>query len=356
MNKVYFLLIFSFLSLSCVNVAKNETINHEFVGVKIEPVFKNDASIRALKVTPDHIFFAADSGKFGYLNTADHSLAYLGKIQKNQLYPEFRSLASTEEADFVLSVANPALLYKVNYFGKRKLVYEEKCEKVFYDSMAFWNKDEGIAIGDPTNGCLSIIITRDGGEHWKKISCDILPEAIDGEAAFAASNSNIAIVGDNVWVISGGSVSRVYFSKDKGKTWKVQESPLVAGKPSTGGYSIDFYDEKTGIIYGGDYTAPENNSKNKAITLNGGKTWELLAENEYPGYKSCVKFVPNSGGDEIVAVGFTGISYSNDKGNTWKKLNNASFYTIHFINEFTAYAAGKGGISKLTFIENGLAN
>ena len=356
MSKFYFFVITLLLLSSCVNVAKDEPINHEFTRVEIEPVFEEDISIRAFKVTPDHIFFAGNAGKFGYLNTADHSLAYLGEIKNDAVLPEFRALASTEEADFILSIANPALLYKVNYFGKRKLVYQEKHENVFYDAMAFWNAQEGIAIGDPTGECMSVLITRDGGENWKKISCDKFPKARIGEAAFAASNSNIFTAGNKAWFISGGSVSRIYYTEDKGETWTVKNTPLVAGAPSTGGYSIDFFDEKTGIIYGGDYKNPTCHEKNKAITKDGGKTWNLLSADKDSGYKSCVKFVPNSGGEEIVAVGFTGITYSNDQGKTWQKLSDASFYTIHFINEFTAYAAGKGGISKLVFIENGLQN
>jgi hypothetical protein len=37
-------------------------------------------------------------------------------------------------------------------------VYEEIHEKVFYDSMRFWNDRDGIAIGDPTQDYLSILI------------------------------------------------------------------------------------------------------------------------------------------------------------------------------------------------------
>ena len=51
--------------------------------------------------------------------------------------------------------------------------------------MDFCNDQEGIAIGDPTDSCMSIIITRDGGETWTKLSCDDLPKAKEGEAAFA---------------------------------------------------------------------------------------------------------------------------------------------------------------------------
>jgi hypothetical protein len=50
-----------------------------------------------------------------------------------------------------------------------------------------------------------------------------------------------------------------------------------------------------------------------------------------------------------VAIGFTGISYSNDTGMNWRALSNEGFYTIRFQNDSVAYAAGKNRIAKLTF-------
>lgn len=68
--------------------------------------------------------------------------------------------------------------------------------------MQFWNDKEGIAIGDPTEDTFSIIVTRDGGETWTKILSDKLPTNAEGEAAFAASNSNIVIKGNDTWLVS----------------------------------------------------------------------------------------------------------------------------------------------------------
>ena len=83
-------------------------------------------------------------------------------------------------------------------------VYFESNDKVFYDAMTFWNDREGIAMGDPTENCLSIIITRNGGNNWEKLSCEFLPKTEEGEAAFAASNSNIAVYRDHTWIVSVG--------------------------------------------------------------------------------------------------------------------------------------------------------
>ena len=50
-----------------------------------------------------------------------------------------------------------------------------------------------------------------------------------------------------------------------------------------------------------------------------------------------------------MAVGFNGIDYSNDGGYSWNTISDEGFFTIRFINDSTAYAAGSGRISKLHF-------
>jgi photosystem II stability/assembly factor-like uncharacterized protein len=155
------------------------------------------------------------------------------------------------------------------------------------------------------------------------------------------------MVGDKTWIAT--TSSRIYYSGDKGKTWEVFATPIVKDEPTQGIYSVAFYDEKLGVAMGGDYTKSEDKMENKAITRDGGKTWQLMADGLEPSYKSCIQFVPNSGGQGMVAIGFTGISYSGDSGAHWKKLSNEPFYTFRFLNDSIAYAAGKGRISKLTF-------
>ncbi|MCB0400212.1 MAG: oxidoreductase, partial [Winogradskyella sp.] len=68
----------------------------------------------------------------------------------------------------------------------------------------------------------------------------------------------------------------------------------------------------------------------KIRTIDGGKTWNVVANGKGPGYRSCVQYIPNSNAKELVAVGFKGIDYSNDSGDTWKHLSNEGFYTIRF--------------------------
>lgn len=354
-NLIFIFGLVLFFSCKSFQAAKVQTNS---IQIEIEPVLVDSISVRAITFTKTHLFYAGNKGKYGYINLKNLpslKLRQVGPKEKTQyrikydsVYPGFRSIATTQNAQFLLSVANPALLYKTDISGKHELVYTEKDSAVFYDSMAFWNEKEGLAFGDPTDGCMSIIITRDGGESWEKVPCEKLPIAED-EHAFAASNSNIAIMGNNAWLITGGKKSRVYFSGDKGKSWTVFNTPLIQGSSTTGGYSIDFYDEKIGVVIGGDYTKPEQNQKNKAMTFDGGKTWELIAMRKHPGYKSCIQFVPNSNGKKLVAVGPSGISYSENAGKNWEEISKEGFYTIRFLNDSTAYVGGKNRICKLVF-------
>lgn len=344
-----------FLTFVCCNT-EDKVRYHNFSNLEIEYLLKDSISVRAIEVYNDTLLGFGYNKGYGFmnLNTNEKNLINFETKGSNEEHPnwvaEQRAVSYSNTSFFSLGIGSPARLRKIDITNKEeKIVYSETHDKVFYDAMTFWNTEEGIVMGDPTNNCLSILITRDGGETWNKVSCDDLPEIFDGEAAFAASNGNIAIIGDEIWIVSGGMKSRVFYSPDKGKTWGVFKTPIIEGKQTTGVYSVDFYDKNVGIIYGGDYTKPEDNTANKAITNDGGKTWSLISEGKGPGYKSCVRYIPNGGGKEIVAVGFTGISISNDYGEQWKELSKEGFYTLRFINDSIAIAAGKSRIAKITF-------
>jgi len=319
----------------------------ETVKISIEKFKIDSASIRAIEIVNDSsVVYATSNGILGIL-TGNGKFVGTKKIVTDTIVPHFRAIAYTKEAVFALSIENPALLYRCKN-NEVELVYKEVHEKVFYDCMKFFDELNGIAIGDPTSDCLSILITRDGGNSWGKIDCKNLPKIEVGEAAFAASNTNIAIVGENAWIVTGGMKARVFHTPDMGLTWKVYDTPIIQGKSSTGIYSVDFYNEKQGIICGGDYTDMHGNYANKAITFNGGKTWEVVSENTEPKYVSCVQYVPNTQGKEVFAVSDNGVFYSKSSGKTWEKVSDEAFHSIRFVNEDTAWVSGNEIIAKIT--------
>lgn len=342
-------LLFFFLFTLFLSAQKKATV----VKVTIDTIYSDKISIRALDIKSNKVYFAGDKNRVGVvdLKTKQSKEKYL---YHEGLQYEFRSIEVLKDSLIVASVGNPGVFFKVdnslNYEDKERVVYYEKNEKVFYDSMKFWNEHEGIAMGDPIENCLCILITKDGGNTWKKISCNLLPKVEDGEAAFAASNTNIILKGNKTWIVSGGKKARVFFSPDKGQTWEVFETPITQGMSTTGIYTADFYNENNGIIAGGDYTKPDGMTANKATTKDSGKRWKLVSDGTGFGYASCVQYFPSGGGKKLLEVGGNGVFLSVDGGKNWKKVaDDTSLYTIKFLNESTAICAGNNKILRFRF-------
>jgi photosystem II stability/assembly factor-like uncharacterized protein len=333
---------------------KSKPLLLEFNGnkaaVSIDTLFTDKISIRAIEMDKNKVWYAADNNRFGNVDLLTNQRVER-TITLDSLKLEFRSIAQTKSDIYILSVGNPALLYKINKKDlSYKLVYRENHEKVFYDAIHFIDNKKGIAIGDPTEDTFSIIITVDGGATWNKIPSNNLPKLVLGEAAFAASNTNICVKGNRIFLVSGGIKSRVFVSDDFCKTWQVHETPIIQGQSMTGIFSADFLNEKTGIIVGGNYDAQSDNNANKAITFDGGQSWKLVGINQGFGYASCVQFVPNTNGKNILSVGTTGIYSSTNQGENWNKLSDdKDLFTLRFQDSNTAFLAGKNKLVRMKF-------
>ena len=340
MKTLQFISLFTLALLGCKDFSKPKYT--PIVSVQIHDVIKDSLlNIRALEIEDDTIRAVSSIGDSYSVDIRS------GKVNINRVAVDtinFRASALVNDHYFVLSIGSPAYLFK-----DHELVYTETHSDVFYDSLHFWNSMEGVAIGDPVDGCMSVLTTRNGGASWNKVSCDVLPLSIEGEAAFAASDTNIAIVGNQTWVATGGLSSRILMSHDKGLSWSVVDTPIIQGKETTGIFSIDFYDSLNGFAIGGDYINPKSKHSNKIRTCDGGISWEVVAQDQPPGYRSCVQYIPNSNAKGLVAVGVGGIDVSNNAGESWNHLSDDGFYTLRFLNDSIAYAAGKGKLSKITF-------
>ena len=307
-------------------------------------------SIRAIYPTLNGVWFGGSNSKAGFISFQNEAETKIVKLQKENT--DFRSMAFANDKIYVLNAGTPANMYVLNTVentSATSLIYTEIGEKVFYDSMFIDEKTGlGIVIGDPTENCLSVLLTENSGTSWKKITCDILSKTTDGEAAFAASNTNVKIVDGVIYIISGGKKSRLFVSKDKGTSWQVFDTPIIQGEVMTGAFSMDFYNRSNGIIVGGNYENQKDNSMNKAITRNGGKTWKIVSKNQAFGYASCVQFMPKSRGKVLYTCGTSGVYYSTNFGEKWTKiLDDIDFYTLRFSGKNNIYLAGKNKVTKI---------
>ena len=286
-------------------------------------------NIRAIQAIDEHtVWYSGYDGKFGYTEDGGKTW-HNDSIRIDDYVPQFRSIVVQQNVVFLMSTGSPAIVFKSIDKGQNwQKVYREEHPDCYYNSLAFWDEKEGIAIGDIVDGCLSVIITRDGGESWQKLGCNLLPHYAEDEGGFAASNTNIEIQGDHAWFVTGGQKARVFHSADRGRSWEVFETPITQGGDMTGIYSVDFRDEDNGIIFGGDWEDQSNSNRNKAITNDGGKSWQLISDGKAPDFRSCVQFIPNTVGKQILAVGLPGMSYSTDGGKSWETFSQESYYTI----------------------------
>ena len=332
------LLIFFSVIISGCNLKPNNSLTNLEVG----------SSLRALEVEDDSLVcFAGSNGVFGITKNGGKSW-FVDAITQPKVDFNFRSIGYTNSALIVGSINSPAIFLRSTDFGiSWDTVYKELHPKAFYNCIKFWDEKNGIAVGDETEGCLSIVTTADGGKTWKKRICDSSIVVAEGEANFAASNSNIAVYKKHCWIATGGKKARVFYSADFGETWTNYETPIIQGEIMTGIYSIDFYDENLGFVIGGDWNNKNSFSKNKAITTDGGKTWSLVADGKYPGYRSSIKFDPNGNGAKLMAVGPTGISESLDTGKTWNHISDSGFYAVGFSpSGNTIWMSGKNKVVK----------
>lgn len=347
----YFLLII--ISVWFLGCKQNTTkVTEEEKVFKVDFEFYNvDASIRAIDVVNKKtMWFGGSNNMYGY--TEDGGMTWhIDSVEFQGRNLEFRGIEVTNNAVYLSAVGSPGVVFMSEDKGQNwELVYEEGHENTFYNSLGFWDVQEGLAVGDPTDGCLSVILTADAGRNWKKVSCDKLPSTQIGEAGFAASNTNLAMYDNHVWLVSGGTAARVFHSADKGATWEVFDSPIIAGDQMTGIFSVDFYNDKEGIIVGGDWNKQSQQAQSMALTKDGGETWQLVETEMAPAFRSCVQYIPHTEGQELFAVGSLGIVYSQDGGNTWETISEEGFYTIRLANDSkTAWLAGKNRIAKMIF-------
>jgi photosystem II stability/assembly factor-like uncharacterized protein len=244
------------------------------------------------------------SGTHGtFLRTSDGGRTWIPGQVPGAAALDFRAVVAFFSDEAFLMSAGPGEQSRIYYTSDAgqhwQLQFTNKNPKGFFDSMVFWDAKHGVVLGDPVpddSGKLKFeVLLTDDGQTWHAVPSARLPPALEGEGAFAASNTCIAILSNawqqetsapgvevnaasrdsNIWFATGGSAARVFHSPNGGKVWEVFDAPIVHGPESAGIFSIAFRNSLDGVIAGGDYKHPDRDGPNLAFTHDGGKTWDL---------------------------------------------------------------------------------
>src|SRR5256714_8552792 len=309
-----------------------------------------NARLRGVSAVGDRVAWASGSGST-VLRTGDGGATWK-KLTVTADALDFRDIdAIDENTAYVLSIGNgPASrIYKTLDGGASwTLQFRNDDPEVFLDSMSYWDANHGMVIGDSIEGKFCILTTSNGGREWSRVPAAKLPPALENEGAFAASGTNITVYGSvNAWIGLGAAArARVLRTTDRGRTWRVFETPLKSGQ-SSGIFSIAFRDPKHGVIVGGDYQKEKEATDNLAITNDGGATWTLVKG--LSGFRSVVAYVP--GTRILFAIGPAGSDYSIDDGHTWQPIRGPGFDTFSFApKQRLGWGAGaRGAIGRLSF-------
>jgi hypothetical protein len=314
----------------------------------LETIFNDKISIRALEIYDDKVWYSGTDSKFGFVDLKNSKNQKQIKLSEKKL--QFRTLAQDKNSFYTINIESPAEFFKINKKDlKSEIVFKDTVKTSFYDALHFVNDKLAYTFSDADkDNKLKLAVFKNG--KWSMLTNDV--KLNEGEAAFAASNTNISSTKNNLWIATGGKASRILKLNFKTNTFEVFDTPFIQGESSQGMYSIDFLDDKFGVAVGGDYTKQDANVNNIATTNDGGKTWQIQASGQNAGYTTCVKIKPNSKGKEMISVGDKHISYSSDFGKTWKKISDEQgFFVCKWIDENTVVFAGKDKISvvKLKF-------
>ena len=307
------------------------------------------ARFRGVSAASRSVAWASGSGGT-YARTTDGGATWRAGVVPGAAQLDFRDVEAVDaNTAYLLSIGpgEQSRIYKTTNAGNDwTLQFTNRDPKAFFDAFAFWDARSGIAMSDPVDGRFIVIKTTDAGATWKKIPRENFPAVLEGEAAFAASGTCIAVQGKhNVWLATGGApVARVFRSTDGGNSWKASATPITAGNASSGIFSIAFKDAKNGVIVGGDYRKEKEAGSNVARTTDGGASWTVATGARPSGFRSAVAYVPGTAGAKLLAIGPAGSDYSTDGGKSWVSIDSTGYHALSFArSSATGWAVGEGG-------------
>jgi photosystem II stability/assembly factor-like uncharacterized protein len=268
---------------------------------------------------------------------------------------DFRGIKAFSATTAIVVSAGPAeqgqaRVYRTTDAARHwTLVWGDSTKGIFLDGLAFWDNQHGFTFSDPVDGRLVILTTDDGGQHWTQVLPGQIPPVLANEAAFAASNTQLATQGSsNAWIATGGGAeARVFRTTDRGRSWSVA-STGIPGSANAGLFGIAFADALNGLAVGGDYTV-KHGSDFALRTADGGVSWTKIAAERLDGTTQGLALVPGSKPARFVGVGAWGSAFTSDFGRTWEHGDTLTVWGVSFVSPTAGWTAGpRGRVMKYT--------
>ena len=303
------------------------------------------ASIRGMSVVDDKVVWVSGSnGTVG--KSVDGGITWEWLPVKGFEKRDFRDIeAFDKNTAIIIAIAEPAHILKTTDGGANwNIVFTDSTKGMFLDAIDFYDKKNGLVVGDPVGGKIFLAYTRNRGDKWVIYNGEKNQRrwvANDGEAFFASSGTNIKYLKKNKYrLVSGGKTSR-WFDE-------TGDHPLsiIQGKESTGANSIAVYKNRYAVV-GGDFTNDKDSARNCMVTSDGGVNW--LSPVAAPrGYRSCVIYLTET---RLITCGTSGVDVSEDGGLNWRPISTEGFHVCQKAKKGNAtFLAGSSGrIAKLVW-------
>ena len=279
-------------------------------------------SIRGLSVVDDSIAWVSGS-KGTIALTHDGGKTWSWQQVKGFEKADFRDIeAFSGKEAIIMSSGTPALILKTIDGGVSwQVKYNNTDTAYFFDAMDFADKKHGYVLGDPINNKFVLMETQDGGESWSANKNS--PEALPGEAAFAASGTCLRIVKGAIGISSGGTNARFIYFNITLDSWQYDPLPIVHRKSSQGAFSFAM-GGNSGLIVGGDYADDKKTDSIAAVVLPKlDATLKYYSIKTGPlGFQSCIEYIV---GNTFLSTGTPGSNVTSDGGKTWAKIDDTSF-------------------------------
>jgi len=313
MRLLAFLLIIIVQQAFCQPALQNKSLNVS-------------SSLRGLSVVDDNVAWVSGSKGWVGISTDGGNNWKAKQVAGFEKY-DFRSIyAFNAKTAIIANAGTPANILLTTDGGVTwNVVYTNNDSAAFFDGIDFWNNNEGIIYGDPIKGKMMVLRTSDGGKSWKEPPAESMSSLEKGEASFAASGTAIRCIGNSKVVIAtGGIVSRLWISANKGDTWDALSTPILQGEATTGIFSVAFSDERHAIIVGGDYKNESLQVNHVFTTEDGGYAW-VPPFTPTGGYRECVEYISKN---TAIATGPRGTDITRDGGKKWEQLSADGFHVI----------------------------